>query len=83
MEIWGLGDQNTLRGQQEWRQREMELYFLCWKCLLITRYDRIESQRKVDKKAFLQSGFDREMFFGNTFKTSERADQTDFREEME
>jgi len=29
VEIWGLGDQNTLRGQQEWRQREMELYFLC------------------------------------------------------
>jgi len=68
VEIWGLGDQNTLRGQQEWRQREMEL---------------IESQRKVDKKAFLQSGFDKEIFFGNTFKTSERADQTDFREEME
>jgi len=68
VEIWGLGDQNTLRGQQEYRQREMEL---------------IESQRKVDKKAFLQSGFDKEIFFGNTFKTHERADQTDFREEME
>lgn len=44
---------------------------------------RIESQRKVDKKAFLQSGFDKEMFLGNTFKTHERENQTDFRAEME
>ncbi len=45
---------------------------------------RIESQRKVDRKAFLQNGFDKEMFFGNTFKgANDRHDGTDFRAEME
>lgn len=48
--------------QFEWRKREAE---------------RISKERKVNKAAFLDSEFDKEMFLGNTFGHSK-----DLREEI-
>ncbi len=56
------------------------------KCNLISICidSRIESQRKVDRKAFLATNFDKEMFFQKTFHAANNRDeQTDFREEMQ
>ena len=51
VEIWGMGDENTLKGQEEFRAMEQI---------------QVENSKKVDRKQFGQTQFDREILFGNT-----------------
>ena len=55
VEIWGMGDENTLKGQEEFRAMEQT---------------QVENSRKVDRKQFGQSEFDRQILFGNTFASA-------------
>jgi hypothetical protein len=69
IEIWGTGGKKALDKQNDFRESESKI---------------IEGQRKVDRKAFLSSGFDKEMFFSKTYAAANnRDDQTDFRAEMQ
>ncbi|KAL4506913.1 hypothetical protein ABPG72_001334 [Tetrahymena utriculariae] len=49
LEIWGIGSEENLQAQFEYRENERR---------------EIEKMRKVDKKAMWDNGFNKEMFFG-------------------
>lgn len=59
IEIWGLGNEETLKLQEQYRIDEQE---------------EIERRRKVDKKAFL-SGFDKNMLLEKTFGGTQDAQE--------
>lgn len=59
-EVWGLGGEDAAAAQQEHRAQAQA---------------QVERARKVDRGKFLESDFDKEMFFGKTFGGSNGADQ--------
>eukprot|EP01016_Furgasonia_blochmanni_P045803 TRINITY_DN650_c0_g2_i6.p1 TRINITY_DN650_c0_g2~~TRINITY_DN650_c0_g2_i6.p1 ORF type:complete len:261 (+),score=55.56 TRINITY_DN650_c0_g2_i6:75-857(+) len=52
LEIWGAGDESTFEQQIKFREDEMS---------------ELERMRKVDRKAFVNSQFDKEIMFDKTF----------------
>lgn len=59
-EVWGLGGEDAAAAQQEHRAQAQAL---------------VERARKVDRGKFLESDFDKEMFFGKTFSGSNGSEQ--------
>eukprot|EP01017_Pseudomicrothorax_dubius_P048399 TRINITY_DN8797_c0_g1_i3.p1 TRINITY_DN8797_c0_g1~~TRINITY_DN8797_c0_g1_i3.p1 ORF type:complete len:426 (-),score=119.78 TRINITY_DN8797_c0_g1_i3:107-1384(-) len=52
VEVWGFGDDSAIEGREVFRQQELE---------------EVERRRKVDRKAFGGTGFDKDIFFEKTF----------------
>eukprot|EP00927_Polykrikos_kofoidii_P057243 TRINITY_DN51363_c0_g1_i1.p1 TRINITY_DN51363_c0_g1~~TRINITY_DN51363_c0_g1_i1.p1 ORF type:complete len:499 (-),score=68.62 TRINITY_DN51363_c0_g1_i1:22-1317(-) len=58
VEVWGCGGEEALAAQATQRERDQNVR---------------DRARKVDRAKLLENDFDKEMFFGNTFKASEGA----------
>ena len=56
LEVWAVGDTETINNGMSGRKAARNI-----------REEKINRARKVDKAAFLQNDFDKEMFLGNTF----------------